>query len=36
MAKGEIDPGWWAIRVLVALRWATVRHEKLAVKPARA
>ena len=28
MAKGEIDPGWWAIRVLVLLRWATVRHEK--------
>jgi stearoyl-CoA desaturase (delta-9 desaturase) len=35
MAKGEVDPGWWAIRVLVLLRWATVRHEKLAVKPSR-
>ena len=35
LAKGEIDPGWWAIKVLVMLRWATVRHEKLAVKPAR-
>ena len=35
LAKGEIDPGWWAIRVLVMLRWATVRHEKLAVKPVR-
>jgi stearoyl-CoA desaturase (delta-9 desaturase) len=28
MAKGELDPGWWAIRVLVLLRWAAVRHEK--------
>jgi stearoyl-CoA desaturase (Delta-9 desaturase) len=35
MAKGEVDPGWWAIRVLVLLRWASVRHEHLAVKPAR-
>lgn len=35
MAKGEIDPGWWAIRVLVMLRWATVRHEKLAVRSVR-
>ena len=35
LAKGEIDPGWWAIKVLVMLRWATVRHEKLAVKPVR-
>jgi stearoyl-CoA desaturase (delta-9 desaturase) len=35
MAKGEVDPGWWAIRVLVLLRWATVRHDKLAVKPSR-
>jgi stearoyl-CoA desaturase (delta-9 desaturase) len=35
LAKGEVDPGWWAIRVLVKLRWATVRHEKLAVKPVR-
>ena len=27
MAKGEIDPGWWAIKLLVLLRWATVRHD---------
>jgi fatty-acid desaturase len=36
VAKGEVDPGWWAIKVLVKLRWATVRHEKLIVKPAPA
>jgi stearoyl-CoA desaturase (delta-9 desaturase) len=35
MAKGEIDPGWWAIRVLVLLRWASVRHDKLVVNPSR-
>ena len=35
MAKGEIDLGRWAIRVMVLLRWAAVRHENLAVKPAR-
>jgi stearoyl-CoA desaturase (delta-9 desaturase) len=36
MAKGEVDPGWWAVWLLVKLRWATLRHEKLAVKPSRA
>ena len=30
MAKGEFDPGWWAIRTLVLLRWATVRHDTVA------
>jgi stearoyl-CoA desaturase (Delta-9 desaturase) len=25
-AKGEVDPGWWMIRALVALRLAVVRH----------
>ncbi len=35
MAKGEVDPGWWAVRVLVALRCATLRHEKLAVATRR-
>ena len=24
MAKGEVDPGWWAIWLLVKLRWADV------------
>ncbi len=36
MAKGEVDPGWWAVWLLVKLHWATLRHEKLAAKPARA
>jgi stearoyl-CoA desaturase (Delta-9 desaturase) len=36
LAKGEVDPGWWAVWLLVKLRWATLRHEKLAVKPSRA
>ena len=26
LAKGEFDPGWWCIRVLVLLRCATLRH----------
>jgi stearoyl-CoA desaturase (Delta-9 desaturase) len=26
MAEGEVDPGWWAIQLLVLLRLATVRH----------
>jgi stearoyl-CoA desaturase (delta-9 desaturase) len=35
MAKGEVDPGWWAIRLLVWLRWATVRHDKTVPAPTR-
>jgi stearoyl-CoA desaturase (delta-9 desaturase) len=35
MAKGEIDPGWWAIRVMVLFHWAAVRHETLAPRPSR-
>jgi len=35
MAKGEVDPGWWAIKLLVLLRWAAIRHNELAPKPAR-
>jgi len=27
LTKGEFDPGWWCIRALVRLRWATLRHE---------
>lgn len=27
LARGEIDPGWWLIRLLVALGQATVRHD---------
>ncbi|MGA2519967.1 MAG: fatty acid desaturase [Acidimicrobiales bacterium] len=26
MARGEIDPGWWCIRLLVSVRWATLRE----------
>ena len=26
LAKGEVDPAWWCILLLVRLRWATVRE----------
>ncbi|HUY63674.1 MAG TPA: fatty acid desaturase [Acidimicrobiales bacterium] len=26
LAKGEVDPAWWCIRLLVRLRWATLRQ----------
>jgi stearoyl-CoA desaturase (delta-9 desaturase) len=26
LAKGEVDPGWWCIRLLVRLRCATLRE----------
>jgi stearoyl-CoA desaturase (Delta-9 desaturase) len=29
LAKGEFDPGWWCIWLLVRLRWATIRHMSL-------
>ncbi|HXX91209.1 MAG TPA: fatty acid desaturase [Acidimicrobiales bacterium] len=29
LAKGEFDPGWWCIRLLVRLRCATLRHVDL-------
>jgi len=35
LAKGEIDPGWWAIRLLVSLRLAALRHVNFTVKAAR-
>ena len=25
LAKGDVDPGWWCIRLLVRLQWATLR-----------
>jgi len=31
-AKGEVDPGWWIISVLVTLRLAVIRHMDVAVK----
>ena len=27
--RGELDPGWWVVRVLIALRLARVRHDDL-------
>jgi stearoyl-CoA desaturase (Delta-9 desaturase) len=32
--RGEIDPGWWVVRALVALRLAHVRHEDVHLKRA--
>jgi len=29
LAKGEFDPGWWCISLLVRLRWATLRTGSL-------
>jgi stearoyl-CoA desaturase (delta-9 desaturase) len=34
--KREIDPGWWAVRALVALRLAHVRHDEVHLKSAAA
>ncbi len=36
MARGEIDPGWWAVRALVLMRLATLRHSPRAVAPSTA
>jgi stearoyl-CoA desaturase (Delta-9 desaturase) len=35
LAKGEIDPGWWLVRLLVALRLATLRHPQPVLHPNR-
>lgn len=32
--RGEIDPGWWVVRALTALRLVHVRHEDVHMKPA--
>ena len=32
--KGEIDPGWWLVRVLVKLHLAQVRHDDVHLKTA--
>lgn len=29
LRRGELDPGWWAVRVLVALRLARLRHDRV-------
>ncbi|MDQ4132343.1 MAG: fatty acid desaturase [Actinomycetota bacterium] len=31
LSKGEIDPGWWAIRMLERLGWARVRQQRAKV-----
>ena len=35
-ARGEIDPGWWMVRLLERRRWATVRHRSPRLKHAEA
>ena len=35
LTKGEVDPGWWVVWVLMSLRLATVRHLQVSVKPAQ-
>ena len=32
--RGEVDPGWWLIKALVALHLARVRHDNVQVKSA--
>jgi stearoyl-CoA desaturase (Delta-9 desaturase) len=34
LTDGEIDPGWWFVRILVALHLAQVRHEDVHLKNA--
>jgi stearoyl-CoA desaturase (delta-9 desaturase) len=35
LAKGEIDPAWWVVRLMVRLKMATVRHESITPKVPR-
>jgi stearoyl-CoA desaturase (delta-9 desaturase) len=32
LGKGELDPGWWVIRVMTRCKLATVRHESAPLK----
>ena len=34
LAGGQIDPGWWLIRLLLTTKQAEVRHEELKLKQA--
>jgi stearoyl-CoA desaturase (delta-9 desaturase) len=34
LAKGEIDPGWWFVRALTAMKLARIRHEEVHLKAA--
>ena len=31
-ARGEIDPGWWMVRLLMLVGWARVRHTEARIK----
>jgi stearoyl-CoA desaturase (delta-9 desaturase) len=34
LQRGEIDPGWWIVRTLTALKLAEVRHDEVHLKAA--
>jgi stearoyl-CoA desaturase (delta-9 desaturase) len=34
LQRGEVDPGWWLVRVLTALKLARIRHEEVHLKAA--
>ena len=34
LARGEVDPGWWLVRLLERRGWATVRHHEVHLKAA--
>ena len=31
--QGELDPGWWVVRILFVLHLAHVRHDDVHMKP---
>jgi stearoyl-CoA desaturase (delta-9 desaturase) len=35
LARGEFDPAWWVVRLLVRFRWATLRHNGITPKTPR-
>jgi stearoyl-CoA desaturase (Delta-9 desaturase) len=35
LGKGEIDPGWWLVRILKARGWATIRHDEVRLRQER-
>ncbi len=35
LAKGEFDPAWWVVRLLVRFKMATLRHNSISPKSAR-
>lgn len=30
--RGQFDPGWWVVRVLERVGWATIRHREIKLK----